>query len=160
MDGLDVVAKHRRSYDKGALVENPAHVQALVEMKRQAREHRGKDRLHQAAPNSPDLLLSCAERGHNLGSVTSGLLRYLDRYGAVELEIAIAEAIAQDSPHLAAVRQVLEQRAQARNQPPPVSIDLPDDPRIRNVVVKPHALASYDGLSVVDDEGQDDENNT
>jgi hypothetical protein len=32
----DVIACHSRSYDKGALIEDPAHIQALVEHKRAA----------------------------------------------------------------------------------------------------------------------------
>ncbi len=157
LDGPTLVAEHERSYDKGAVVENPAHVESLVETKRAARRHRGMDRLHQAAPNSRDLLLLCAERGHNLGSVTSGLLRLLDRFGAAELEQAIAEAVAQDAPHLAGVRQVLDRRLKARDEPPPVEITLPDDPRIRDVVVKPHALETYDQL---EQEGEDADEET
>jgi transposase len=157
LDGPTLVAEHERSYDKGALVENPAHVEALVERKKEARRHRGMDRLQQAAPNSRDLLLRCAERGHNLGSVTAGLLRLLDRFGASEMEQSIAEAISQDAPHLAAVRQILDRRLKARNQPPPVDVPLPDDPRIRDIVVTPHALETYDQLEPGD---EDDDNET
>jgi len=156
LDGPTPVAEHERSYDKGDVVEDPAHVESLVEMKREARRHRGMDRLHQAAPNSRDLLLRCAERGHNLGSVTAGLLRLLGRFGATEMEHAIAEALHQDAPHLAAVRQILDRRLKARDQPPPVDVPLPDDPRIRDIVVKPHALESYDQL----EQEADDDNET
>ena len=50
VDGTEVLACHRRSYDKGAQIEDPAHLQALVEDKRAARRHRGADRLATAAP--------------------------------------------------------------------------------------------------------------
>jgi len=155
LDGPTLVAEHARHYDKGAMVEDPAHVASLVERKREARRHRGMDRLHRAAPSSRDLLLRGAERGHNLGSVTAGLLRLLDRFGAAELEHAIAEALHQEAPHLAAVRQILDRRRKARDQPPPVEVPLPDDPRIRDLVVKPHALESYDQLEP-DQEAADD----
>ena len=39
-DGAEVLACHRRSYDKGARIEDTAHIQALVEQKRAARHHR------------------------------------------------------------------------------------------------------------------------
>ena len=45
VDGAEVLACHRRSYDKGAQIEDTAHVQALVEQKRAARQHRATDRL-------------------------------------------------------------------------------------------------------------------
>jgi len=44
-----------------------------------------------------------AKRGGNLGSVTAGLLRLLDRFGSQELELSIAEALERDSPPLPTV---------------------------------------------------------
>ncbi len=54
VDGAEVLACHRRSYDKGAQIEDVAHVQRLVEQKRAAHQHRATDRLAQAAPRQPD----------------------------------------------------------------------------------------------------------
>jgi hypothetical protein len=79
-----VLACHRRSYDKGAQIEDAAHIQALVEQKRAARRHRGTDHLAKVAPESQTLLLHAAERGDNLGTITAVLLRLLERYGAAE----------------------------------------------------------------------------
>jgi hypothetical protein len=45
VDGADEVARHRRSYDRGAQIEDAAHIQALIDDKRAARQHRGTDRL-------------------------------------------------------------------------------------------------------------------
>ena len=75
LDGATVIAAHPRSYDKGEQVEDPAHVGELTARKRQARQHRGTDRLAQAAPSSAELLARAAERGQNLGSITAALLR-------------------------------------------------------------------------------------
>jgi transposase len=44
VDGATVLACHPRSYDKGAKIEEPAHVQALVDFKHAARQHRGASR--------------------------------------------------------------------------------------------------------------------
>jgi hypothetical protein len=118
------------------------------------------DRLYQAAPSTESLLLAAANRGGNLGSITSRLLRLLDTYGASALERAVAEAVKSDAPHLAAVRQLLEQHRQAAGKPPPLPTPLPDDPRIRNLHVKPHDLGTYDALRQEDtdeDEDTDDE---
>ena len=86
LDGAAVIARHPRSYDKGAQIEDEAHVAQLAARKRAARHHRGQDRLAQIAPNSRDLLMAAAERGENLGSLTAALLRLLDTYGASELQ--------------------------------------------------------------------------
>ena len=82
VDGVHVLACHPRSYDKGAQIERPAHIQALADRKHAARQHRATNRLVQAAPASVDLLVRAAERGANLGAITVGLQRLLERYGA------------------------------------------------------------------------------
>lgn len=146
LDGLQVIARHARSYDQGASIEDPAHLAALTERKRQAREHRGQDRLAQAVPSSRILLVEAAAHGYNLGSITAALLRLLERYGAGELEAAIPEALARGVPHPQAVRLSLERRREQRGQPPPLAVNLPPDPRLHQTV-RPHRLADYDPLS-------------
>jgi hypothetical protein len=89
-DGMLEVAAHGRSWDSGAQIEEPAHIQALVKRKRAATTHRGTDRLARAAPAALELLKAAAARGHNLGTITAALLRLLDRYGARALQAAIA----------------------------------------------------------------------
>jgi len=146
LEGTEVIAEHPRCWDRRQQIEDPAHIEALVEYKHQGREHRGIDRLYHAAPNSQRLFVEIAQRGHNLGATTSGLLRLLDRYGAGALDEAIAIALDQDAPHLGAVRQILDQRRHAEGKPPPIAVSLPDDPRVRGLVVTPHSLTTYDQI--------------
>jgi transposase len=146
-DGMRVLAVHVRSFDRGQQIEDPAHVQALVDFKRQAREHRGLDRLHHAAPASHRLFAEAALRGTNLGSLTRGLLSCLDAYGAAALGEAIVEALEADSPHLGAVRRILERRRSELGKPPPLAVALPAHrPELRDLVVHPHTLEAYDRL--------------
>jgi transposase len=154
--GSEVIATHRRSYDKGQQIEDSRHIQSLVEAKRAARKHRGMDRLHYAAPATADLLRELAERGQNLGSAVSTLLRLLDTYGAEELQAAILEAIQKEVPHPHAVRQALERRRQERGQPAAIPLALPDDARVRDLTVKPHELSSYDKIQETTDHDRDD----
>jgi transposase len=145
LDGQEVIATHNRCWDRGQQIEDPAHLQALVDHKRQAREHRGLDRLYHAAPCSQPFFVELADRGGNLGATTSGLLRLLDRYGARALDEALKAALAQEVLSLGAVRQILDQHAHAAGKPPPITIAL-NDPRVRDLIVKPHALTTYDQL--------------
>jgi len=158
LDSNDVIATHPRSWDRDQQIEDPAHIEELVEHKRQAREHRGMDRLHYATPSAKPLFQEIAQRGGNLGSVTCGLLRLLDTHGAADLEQAIAGALKHGSPHLAAVRQILDQQRHERGQPPPLAVRLPDDPRLRGLAVRPHALTDYEQLQqeVSDDDDDND----
>ena len=146
LDGQDELAVHPRSFDKGQQIENQAHINALIDRKRKARKYRGQDRLIKAIPQCRKLLDEAALRGDNLGSITSTLLRLLDRYGVTELTIAVDEALNKEVPHPNAVRQTLQKRREERLKPPPVPVSLPDDERVREIDVKPHTLGSYDQL--------------
>ena len=145
-DGADIVASHPRSYDKGAQIEQSAHIQGLLDDKRAARQHSANDRLVQAAPASQTLLMRAAERGANLGAITAALARLLERYGAAALQDAILEALVRDVPHPNAVRLALERQREQQGGEPPVAIVMPAHVRDRDTPVRPHALETYDQL--------------
>jgi len=152
--GANVVATHTRCWDARQVIEDPAHIAALVEHKRAARQHRGMDRLRQAAPHSGVFLRGVAERGLNLGSTTARLLALLDEYGAGELDDALRETTELGLVQVHSVRQILEQRRHAQGLPPPIAVALPD-PRLRDVVVRPHDLSTYDQINEHEDEDDD-----
>jgi transposase len=152
LDGCAPIASHPRSFDRGQQIEDPAHVQALVGAKREAREHRGIDRLYHAVPESQHLFAEVARRGGNLGGLTRGLVPLLDRFGAHALRDAITEALAHDTPHLSALRHILDRNRHAQKKLPPLAVELPKDPRVQNLVVTPHPLHTYDHI----DEDNDD----
>jgi transposase len=152
VDGPRILASHRRSYDKGERIEDPAHVQALVEQKREARRDRATDYLARLAPASQTLLVCAAERGANLGTITAALMRLAERYGGAELQAAILVALDRDVPHPNAVRLALERRREDRRQAPPVAITLPAHVQARDTTVRPHSLATYDQLKDQDHE--------
>lgn len=145
VDGVATVATHARSWDRGEQIEAPGHIQALVEQKSTARRHRGMQRLARAAPSTQALLARAAERGANLGSVTSRLLRLLEVVSAAELEEAVAEAVARDMPTLGAVRQVLEQKRAALGKPPAVLTRF-STAKAADVFVTNHRLDTYDQI--------------
>jgi transposase len=146
VDGGAVLACHRRSYDRGAQIEQAAHVQALVDQKRAARQHRATDRLAQAAPASQILLVRAAERGANLGAITAALMRLLEHTSAADLQAAILEALERGVPHPNAVRLALARRREQRGEAPPVGVVLPAHVQARDTPVQPHALETYDQL--------------
>jgi len=147
LDGAEVVAEHVRTYGKGEQVENPEHIEALVQAKRAARQHRDQDRLAHAAPACTLLLGRAVERGNSLNAVARQLEELLDTYGAGELEQAVQEALQRDVPHPDAVRQSLVRRREQRLLPPPVAIAIPNHDKARNIVVRTASLAAYDQLN-------------
>jgi transposase len=152
-DSEDALATHVRSWDRDQQVEITSHIEALVAHKRAAKQHRAIDRLHVTLPHSRTLLEAIAERGGNLGSVTASLAKLLDTERADILDAAIDEALARGTPHLGAVRHLLDRARQDRGQPPAVEPHLPADPRLDGLVVRPHPLSTYDRLQrMTDDE--------
>ena len=147
LDGVDVIATHERSFDRGAQIEHPGHIEALVARKRAARAHRGQDRLQHAAPSAKALFLLAAERGAHMGVLTRGLLQLLDSHGAQALEVAVGSALAEDTAHLGAVRHFIDAHAHARGQRPPIAVSLPNDPRLKHLSVRTQPLTDYDRLT-------------
>jgi len=145
-DGTELIATHPRSFDRGAQIEAPAHIQALADHKRAGRAHRAMDRLHHAAPSASALFKLAAERGVHLGVLTRGLIELLDTHGAAALQAAIAAALREQVAHLGAVRHFIDQQRARRGQPPPIAITLPNDPRVRSLTVRPHPLSDYEQL--------------
>ena len=81
LDGTQLVASHRRSYDRGQLVADPAHQQALLAQKRKAWAAAPSDRLTRAAPEAEELLQGAVEKGESLSHQTRQLLLLLEDYG-------------------------------------------------------------------------------
>lgn len=143
-DRQQLIATHRRCWNKGQIVEDPRHLEVLRQAKRKARLHRGQDRLLRAVPRAEALLNALGQRQRRLATAVDRLLRLLDEHGREELAVAVEEALTAGSPHPETVRLVLDRRRHGRRQPPPLPIALPEDPRVRDLVVVPHPLADYD----------------
>jgi hypothetical protein len=147
LDAVQVIATHQRSFDRGAQLEDPTHIEGLLAHKRAARAHRAQDRLHHAAASAKALFLRAAERGAHLGVLTRGLLQLLDSHGACALEAAIAAALAEDAAHLGAVRHFIDAHAHARGQRPPIAVSLPKDARLQHLSVRAQPLSDYEQLA-------------
>jgi transposase len=143
-DGLTELADHPRSFDRHAVIENPAHLQALTEHKARSRAHRGCDALARVAPASIELLQMAALRGDSPGSITAALLRLLDQYGAAALQAAVLEAVARGVPHPNAVRLALERARERSARSPPLALALPEHVARRDAPMRTPSLASYD----------------
>src|SRR5581483_4649855 len=152
LDGTTEVARHPRSWDRGRILEDEAHVAALAREKRHAHELRGQDRLRSRCSNADAFLDALARRGEPLAGHIHQLIRLLDRFSAREVDAALADAIARGAISAASVAHVIDQRRRARHLPPPLELSLSADITTRDVVVTPHALAPYDALSHDDQE--------
>lgn len=146
LDGNEEVARHARSYDRAQRIEQREHLAALMEQKRHARELRGRDLLRQECPHADAFIGAIALHGGHLGSTTTRLVVLLERFGKSALDAAIAEAHGRKAFSARSVEHILDQSRRAQGMPPPLEVVLPNDPRVRDLRVRPHALTSYDTL--------------
>lgn len=156
LHGNDEVARHPRNYGRSARVEDARHIEALAEKKRAASELRGRDRLRASCAHAAALLEEMARRGEALRHHTSRLNRLLDRYGPEALDRAIAEALERGAPSVGAIAHLCDAHQRRAGHPPALPAVLPDDPRVRDVVVGRHDLGTYDLLTRHDEENLDD----
>jgi transposase len=157
LDGAIEVARHPRSWDRGRTIEDDAHIAALAREKRHAHDLRGRDRLRNACTNAAAFIEALALRGEPVAAHIQRLGRLLERYGAGELDIALADVVARGAISAASVAHVLDQRRRARRLPPPIELALSEEVRTRDVPITPHALGPYDALSDDRSKGDDDD---
>lgn len=152
----EVVAEHPRSFSRHEQIEDQEHILELKERKEKGRKHGGFDRLYIAAPSMEEVMRQLAARGEHLGSATQRMLKLLDEHGAAALERATSKALMRGVAHDHAIRQILEQERRQAGKKPKTPVDLPEDPRIRELTVKPHSLDTYDQIHHLE-EGTDDD---
>ena len=142
LDGVTVLAEHKRSYGKGEQIEDQVHIGKLVERKRLAGCHRGQDHLIKSVPSAKQLLVEAASRGYSLRAIIGELEKLLDLHGATLLDAAIKEVLEKNVPHPNAVRIALERQRELTKKPAPIGLHL-QDARAREMSVKPHDLSTY-----------------
>jgi transposase len=143
LDGAVEIARHARTYDRNKQVLDPAHREALLNIKRRAFHSTPAGRLEQAVPESKTLLDLAFAQGESAGSQTAQLLKLLEEYGPAALRRAIVEALERNTPRACSVAWLL--RRQPRR--PRVALDLSSHPEAHSVEIRPHDLETYDELA-------------
>jgi len=155
--GTDEIARHRRSYDRHARVEDPAHIQALLADKRGARGSVPCTRLLGAVPEAEEFLEAAFRKGESVGHYTDKLVLLLDDYGASELRAAVQQALRNATPRLSSVAYLLAQHRRLSRRATPLPVDLSRRPDLKDLYVKPHDPSVYDRLAEPEKGGDDDD---
>jgi transposase len=150
LDGGREIALHRRSYDRGQRIDNPTHIEALLEQKRKALGATATGRLEQMVPSAAEFLDAAFARGESAASQAKQLLKLLEEYPAAEVEAAVREAIQRQTPRATSVAFILTRRRRAAsNLVRPV--DLSRHPHLQDLAVPTHQLEVYDELTSDDE---------
>jgi len=154
--GLEEVARHRRCYDQGLRITDPAHTKALLDQKRAAQGSAAGSPLRLAVPEAERFLDAAFPHYRGTVLLTTHLTRLLELYGADALNAALAEALQRGTANLAAVEFLLEKHRREANRRPPLPVDLTDKPELAALHVQPHSLSVYDQLSLAWQEDRDE----
>jgi len=142
LDNTSLVASHPRCWGRRQVVEAPEHREAIIELKKAAKEPKGRDRLRAAVPGIDVLYERWVEVGRNLGSMTARTLKLLDLYGAELLATAVQQVLERGLHDPGALASICEQHRRAQNAPVPLDLPLASHVHDRDVI--PHALETYD----------------
>jgi transposase len=149
------VARHERAWGRRQHVEDPAHVETLLERRRAALGPKRKEQLAALGPECRLYLQEVARRRINLENEIRKLLRLRATYGDEELARGMAKALISRSFGARYVRTLIDQDRFARGLSEPPEPVLTGNSAADNLVVEPHPLESYDALfssSSVDDD--------
>jgi transposase len=148
LDGTAEIARHRRSFGRKRVVEDPAHLAPLLSQRRKANVASRAGRLLRTVPQVETFLAAAVDAGERLRPTTRALERLLDEYGPDALRTATEHAIARGTPRAASVAFLLRRAARPRPQP----ITLTSRPDLADLVVTPASPAIYDDLTHTEDD--------
>lgn len=151
LDGATEIARHRRSYDRHARTEVPAHIEALTNDKRKALGATAAGRLAGAIPRIGEFLEAAFERGQQVNRLTRQLTELLNDYGAAELRAAVDEALDRQTPSAASVALLLQQRRRGKSRRI-LPVDLSRHPHLTALSVPTQQLEVYDQLTAHSDD--------
>jgi len=149
LDGATEIARHRRGYDRHQRIEDPAHIEAVVEEKRKALGATASGRLAGAIPRIGEFLDAAFERGEAVARQTKQLIEMLDDYGAAELQAAVNEALDRQTPQAASVAFILQRRRRKASRKI-LPVDLSRHPHLAHLAdlsVPTQQLEVYDELT-------------
>jgi transposase len=147
LDGSTQIACHRRCYDRHQRVEDPIHIETLLEQKRKALGSTAGGRLAVAVPESQAFLQAAFQQGESALRLTSQLLGLLDDYGPEELAAALREALDRQTPRLSSVAFILARRHRQQKHRTPLPVNLSRRPDLESLAVSTQHLEAYDELS-------------
>lgn len=141
-----VAASHDRCWDRRRAIEDPAHIERLVEQRKSARGPKEKSRIENLAPECRLYLQEVARQRIDLRNEVRRLLRLVEMYGGTEVAGGIARALAQRTFGARYVRALIDQSRFARGLGEPPEPIVTGNPTADDIVVEPHDLETYDAL--------------
>lgn len=144
-EGVEV-AHHVRCWERHQAIEDPAHLEKLLERRKAALGPKRKDRLAALSPDCRLYLQEVARSRLALDNEVRKLMRLVREYSEAEVADGMAKALAQRRVGARYVRAHIDQArfASGLSEPPPPVVT--GNSTADNLDVHPHPLESYDAL--------------
>jgi transposase len=141
-----VVAEHERSWGRRVHVEDPAHVEKLLERRRAAQGPKRKESLAALGAECRQYLQEVARRRINLEHEVRKLMRLRRAYGDEDLARGMGKALVSGTFGARYVRALMDQDRFARGLAEPTDPVVTGNRAADDFVVEPHPMESYDAL--------------
>jgi transposase len=135
------LAKHRRSYSRHRVIEEPNHVRALLDRKRAARAVKAKDLLLALCPEGTPFLEGLLVTGRRLDAHLTRLAEMVSVYGRTAVAGAVAKACGMGLFGAGYVEQFLC----GQSAVPFTGVSIPGHPEVEDTIILPHPLETYNG---------------
>ena len=145
VDG-QLVAEHARSWERRRVVEDPAHVEALLKKRPGARGPKRRDRLAALSDEARMYLQEVARRRIDLEAEVRKLDRLVTCYGADDVAAGMAAALAARTFGARYVQTLIDQQRFARGLGEPPEPVVTGRKEADEIDVQPHDLGGYDEL--------------
>ena len=86
------------------------------------------------------------ENTDSLRQIINRLKRLQETYGSKKFLAALEKANGAQTNSIESIEVIMRQQETKENQPPLLTVALPDNPKVRNLTIKSHDLSNYDNL--------------
>jgi len=144
-DGKEI-ACHRRSYDRGIVVEDPKHFEGILAIKKKAFASRLQKGFLELGKPAEDYLKGLAEAQVHLSRHIAQIMELVTTYGKEETLKALSHALEFKAFGAAYVQNILLQKRAAKGLKEILPISIPQKPSWNEIVTEEPDLSIYDKL--------------
>ena len=141
-----LVAEHKRCWDKGQEIYEPSHHQELKDFKRKQSLGLLRSQFLLEFPEAEIVLQANNNNTNSLRQIINRLKHLQETYGSEKFLAALEKANGAQTNSIESIEVILRQQESKENQPPLLTVALPDNPKVRNLTIKSHDLSNYDNL--------------
>lgn len=140
------IATHQRSWGKNEKIDDPKHFEALLKIKKAARDSKLRDRFLSLSPCCAEYFEGLLRLEKDLKEELRQIMRQADLYGAYEVIPAIEKALEYKAFGAAYLKNIIAQNRARRQEKTLPPLKLSKYPDIENLEIEPKNLDYYDKL--------------